>query len=72
MLGRVPLFSGLEETELLAVAHAGREVVFQSGQKILHQGEPGLSSLLVLEGKVEVQKNGKKVATLGPGSFSEK
>ena len=69
MLARVPLFSGLDETSLQAVAAAGREVSFESGKRILAQGEPGLSFLLVLDGNVEVRKGGKKIATLKPGNF---
>ena len=69
MLSKVPLFSGLDQTSLQAVATAGREVSFEPGQRILAQGEPGLSFLLVLDGKVEVRKGGKKIATLKPGNF---
>ncbi len=69
MLQDVPLFSGLGKEELSRIADVGREVNFEPGQSILKQGEPGLSFLLILEGKVEVRKNGKKVATTGPGGF---
>jgi len=69
MLAKVPLFSGLEEQELNSIADAGREVSFESGQTIIKQGEPGLSFLLVLKGKVEVRKNGKKVAETEVGGF---
>ena len=69
MLGKVPLFSGLGEKALRAIAEVGKEVNFESGKTILKQGEPGLSFLLVLEGKVEVRKKGKTVATTGPGGF---
>ncbi len=69
MLSRVPLFAGLNEKELKVVADAGREVIFEPGRKIIEQGEPGLGFLLVLDGKVEVRKRGRKVATLGPGNF---
>ena len=69
MLRKVPLFSGLDGRELESVAAAGREVSFVSGQKIITQGEPGLSFLLVLEGKTEVRKRGKRIAMVEPGGF---
>lgn len=69
ILAKVPLFAGLEEKELRVIADAGHEVSFESGRKIMEQGESGLGFLLVLEGKVEVRKKGRKVATLGPGNF---
>ena len=69
MLRKVPLFSGLDDQELQTVASAGREVSFDPGKKILEQGEAGLSFLLVLEGRVEVRKSGRTVATVDPGGF---
>ena len=69
LLSRVPLFSDLENKELELVAAAGRIVEFESGRRILRKGEQGLAFLLVLEGKVEVQKNGKRVAVIEPGGF---
>ena len=69
MLRKVPLFSGLDNRELESVMGAGREVSFESGQKIITQGEPGLSFLLVLEGKTEVRKEGRRVAVVEPGGF---
>lgn len=69
MLRKVPLLAELNENGLEAVADSGREVRFEPGRRILEQGEPGLSFLLVLEGKVEVRKAGKTIATIGPGGF---
>ena len=69
MLRKVPLFSGLDEKELKEIVEVGTEVSFQSGKTILKQGEPGLGFLIVMEGKVEVRKGGKLVATIRPGGF---
>jgi len=69
VLASVPLFSGLGKKDLERLAGAGREVTFEAGKKILREGEPGLAFLLVLNGKVEVRKKGRVVATLGKGRF---
>jgi len=69
LLAKVPLFSGLEEKDLIEIVAVGSEVSFAAGKTILKQGEPGLSFLLVLEGKVEVRRGGKTVASMGPGGF---
>jgi CRP/FNR family transcriptional regulator, cyclic AMP receptor protein len=69
MLRKVPLFSGLDMQELESVVGAGREVSFEPGQKIITEGEPGLSFLLVLKGKTEVRKRGKRIAVVEPGGF---
>jgi CRP/FNR family cyclic AMP-dependent transcriptional regulator len=69
MLATVPLFSGLDNKGLEAIADIGKEVTFEAGRTILKQGETGVSFLLILEGKTEIRKKGKTVATVGPGSF---
>ena len=69
MLVAVPLFAGLDARELGTIAEAGREVVFEAGKKILQQGERGLAFLLILDGSVEVSKDGKRLAKLGKGQF---
>lgn len=69
MLRKVPLFSGLDNRELEFVMSTGREVSFESGKKIITQGEPGLGFLLVLEGKTEVRKGGRRIAVVEPGGF---
>ncbi len=69
MLSKVPLLSGLDGKELTEIANEGKEVTFETGKTILKRGEPGLSFLLVLEGKVEIRKKGRTVATTGPGGF---
>ena len=65
----VPLFAGLDDKELRTIAESGREVSFEAGKKILQQGERGLAFLLILEGSVEVNKDGKRLAKLGKGQF---
>jgi CRP-like cAMP-binding protein len=69
MLSKVPLFSGLDKKDIMDIVAVGSEVSFAAGKTILKQGEPGLSFLLVLEGKVEVRKGGKTIAATGPGGF---
>jgi CRP/FNR family transcriptional regulator/CRP/FNR family cyclic AMP-dependent transcriptional regulator len=68
-LAKVPLFAALGERELATVADAGRMVTFDKGKVILKQGEPAISFLLVLEGRVEVRRKGKKIASTGPEGF---
>jgi CRP/FNR family transcriptional regulator, cyclic AMP receptor protein len=65
----VPLFAGLDDRELETIAESGREVLFEAGKKILQQGERGLAFLLILDGSVEVNKDGKRLAILGKGQF---
>lgn len=69
MLKGVPLFAGLDNKDLERIAESGREVFFEAGKTILRKGELGLAFLLVLDGSVEVKKDGKSIAKLGRGQF---
>jgi CRP/FNR family transcriptional regulator, cyclic AMP receptor protein len=69
MLRGVPIFAGLDEKDLERIAESGREVFFESGKTILRKGESGLAFLLILDGGVEVRKEGKSIAKLGRGQF---
>ena len=63
------LFAGLDDKNLEMIAESGREVFFEAGTRILRQGELGLAFFLILEGAAEVNKNGKRLASLGRGQF---
>jgi CRP/FNR family transcriptional regulator, cyclic AMP receptor protein len=69
MLKGVPLFAGLDDKDLVRIAESGREVFFEAGKKIITQGDRGLGFLLVLDGGVEVNRGGKRLAKLGRGQF---
>ncbi|HVH16046.1 MAG TPA: cyclic nucleotide-binding domain-containing protein [Candidatus Angelobacter sp.] len=65
----VQLFAGLDDKNLEKIAESGREVFFETGTRILQQGEPGLAFLLILDGGVDVKRDGKSLASLGRGQF---
>jgi hypothetical protein len=63
---RVPLFGGFSGSELASIARVADERIVEAGRVLCHQGDIGNEFFLVLEGEATVQRNGKKVATLGP------
>ncbi|MEO5724479.1 MAG: cyclic nucleotide-binding domain-containing protein [Ilumatobacteraceae bacterium] len=67
-LKNVPLFRGCSQRELEKVAKAGEEVTMSAGSLIVDQGQTGREAFVVLSGTVAVKRNGKKVASLGPGT----
>jgi CRP/FNR family cyclic AMP-dependent transcriptional regulator len=67
-LRTVALFSGCSTKELEKVAKASDEIRMTAGTLIVDQGQTGREAFVVLEGEVEVKRNNRKVATLGPGS----
>jgi CRP-like cAMP-binding protein len=68
-LAAVPLFNTLSSEQL----HDLRKVVVRSregaGTPLMRRGERGDELILLLEGTIEVRKDGAVLATLGPGSY---
>ena len=67
-LRNVPLFQSCSTKDLEKIAKAGDEVNMPAGSLIVDQGQTGREAFVVLEGSVLVRRNGKKVASLGPGT----
>ena len=68
-LRRIPLFAGCTKKELERLARAGDEVDMEAGSLLADQGQTGREAFVVLAGSVSVRRNGRKVATLGPGAI---
>ena len=67
-LSKVPLFSALSARDLQKVAKASDEVSIPAGKVLVEQGHTGREAFVILEGEATVKRNGRKIATLGPGS----
>jgi CRP/FNR family transcriptional regulator, cyclic AMP receptor protein len=67
-LRNVSLFQGCSTKELEKIAKASDEITMSAGTLIVDQGQTGREAFIVLEGTVTVKRNGKKVASLGPGT----
>ncbi len=67
-LRSVALFNGCSTKELEKVAKASDEIRMTAGTLIVDQGQTGREAFVVLEGDVDIKRNNRKVATLGPGS----
>jgi len=68
-LRRIPLFAGCTKKELERLARAGDEVDMTAGSLLADQGQTGREAFVILAGSVSVRRNGRKVATLGPGAI---
>ncbi len=69
MLASVPFFSGLDEKRRRSLASDGKELSYKAGQTIVGEGAKGVGFYLVLDGKVEVRKGQRQLASLGKGEF---
>ena len=67
-LRNVSLFAGCSAKDLAKIAKASDEVPVAAGQMICDQGQMGREAFVIMVGSATVRRNGKKVATLGPGS----
>ena len=68
-LRNIPMFQAFSQKDLEKIAKAGDEVSMPAGSLIVDQGQMGREAFVVLDGSISVKRNGKKVATLGPGSI---
>ena len=65
----VPVFSACSSAELAEVDRVADQVHVEAGRTIMQQGDLGQELAVVIEGQVEVVKDGTSIATLGPGSY---
>lgn len=68
-LSRVKMFSSLNKKELGLVARASDVVSVPAGTDIVKEGELGHEFYLIASGSAVVRRNGRKVVSLGPGSY---
>ena len=68
-LGRMWLFSACSKRDLQMIGRASDEVDVPAGKALTEEGKAGHEFYLILDGQASVRRNGKKVATLGPGQY---
>ncbi len=66
----VPLFAGLDEDELDEVAGCATQLDYPAGKVLMTEGGSAHEMFVVVDGEVEVTRDGEHIADLGPGSFA--
>jgi CRP-like cAMP-binding protein len=66
-LAGVPVFSGLPEAELAAIADAASEFEVGQGEEVATEGDFGHAMYAIESGTAEVRLDGKPTRKLGPG-----
>ena len=66
-LKELPLFEGLDEDGLRAVARAAQEVSVSEGATLVREGDYSYELTVIDEGTADVLQDGQVVAQLGPG-----
>jgi serine/threonine protein phosphatase PrpC len=64
----IELLRELTYSEVLEIASAARHEEVGPGHVVLREGDPSSALYIIATGKVEVERGGKKLADLGPGS----
>ncbi|HSB39163.1 MAG TPA: cyclic nucleotide-binding domain-containing protein [Gaiellaceae bacterium] len=67
-LRRVPLFVGMSDDDLAAIAEAANEVEVPPGQLLVQPGQAGTGMFFIAEGTAVVETRREHVE-LGPGQF---
>lgn len=68
-LRRLPLFGELDHHDLSQLLRWVREEEFADGHLLFEQGSMPYDLFVIEEGSVEVVRDGRSVATLGPGEI---
>lgn len=69
-LKRVPLFADLDKRELDHVAQAATDLDFDPGDVLMREGAMANEMVIVVEGTLEVTRDGEHIADIGPGGFA--
>lgn len=67
-IANVPLFADLTLRERYTILDLFRPLSVGPAHPVVRQGDPGDSLYVLLDGRVDVRRGSKRVATLGPGS----
>jgi len=68
-LRRVPLFAGLDERGLQAVALLAREVARKAGDVLMVEGEEGGAFFVIVEGTVRIEHGDRTIRSMTAGGF---
>jgi CRP/FNR family transcriptional regulator, cyclic AMP receptor protein len=68
-LAELPLFTGLDESALRAVAAAAVETSVEEGRVVVREGDYSEDLTIIDEGTARVEHEGALVAELGPGDI---
>ena len=69
LIKRVPLFSAASKQELAEIASIADEIDLPEGRTLISEGDAGREFFVLIAGSADVERGGKKVASLGPGDF---
>ncbi len=69
LLARVPLFAGLDQRSLDAIATLAREVRMPAGSVLMQAGDPADAFYAIVSGTVHIERVGGIMRSLSDGGF---
>jgi CRP/FNR family transcriptional regulator, cyclic AMP receptor protein len=66
---RVPMFASCSKKDLKTIAANAERVRVPPGRVLAEQGQTGREAFVIVDGRARVLRNGRKIATLGPGQI---
>jgi flavin reductase (DIM6/NTAB) family NADH-FMN oxidoreductase RutF len=69
LLERAPVFSSLPAEILDAITSEGDERIFEAGELVVREGDPGDELFVILDGEARVERKGTPLATFRAGEF---
>ena len=69
LLKEAPLFEQCSKQELKQIAGIADELDLSEGKVLIREGERGREFFVIISGEVEVRRKGRKMSTLGAGSY---
>ena len=69
LIRKAPLFAHCSKRELERIAQIADEIDLGKGKEMTRQGSRGREFFVLLEGDADVDKDGRRINTLGPGDF---
>ncbi len=69
LLRHVPLFAGCKTSALDQIGQLADEVDVPDGYTLIREGTFGEQFVLIVEGRVRIDRGGRTLKTMGPGEF---
>ena len=63
----MPLFSKLEERELLRIMQVAEVLEFEAGEEVMREGDRGDELFIVVEGSLQIVRGEQVLSEVGPG-----
>ncbi len=69
LIRQVPLFAGCSKKQLAEIGTLADELTLPEGTQLIKEGARGHEFFVLVDGEVDVRRKGRKLNTLGNGSF---